>query len=621
MEDILVERFSWTQIVTYKDYCNINDKVRLERAFNNDLDLFKNEDDDFDDWDYKTSIKKERPIISFKGRTMSLPQKKKSKRKTHYAYTTEEVSENFPIEYVYEDSQKSNIYHTQNSRHIRQHYARPLSGISIFTIERSIRKHGNKVTIKYYYGHKRRSVNCIYFIKSFFVNSITIDLTSGNFTVADISKNGRYSSKSFRCNSFHFLYRLIQTPRYNIFNINSIYSSNGSLYNDFLNSFDNDKFTKTVKETLGIDNQNTNYSDDPKEFIKDFTKVFTKMKRIKTPNNDLEYLLTLFYPTEKFLKKNDRKLIASILDFFGVKSKLTIKILHEYPNINLDSFITFCLYFGKDFTKYIGNIKPEVFKNSHYPSTFMGNVPRTYNYFLDKKYYLSNDEKENLIHIVNSSPQKSLINPSNIQLFDDHFNMRDNIREIDSSFSLKSKTEKEFNEEHLEYSKILSAIRKGWVIEYIYDEKTLNEIEKPLECLYNDDTLHILYPTILKREEEYIEEGQTMHHCVASYTNKDKSIIISLRTKDNKDRVTCEFDIQTGRCIQKRHFCNQSPPKHFENGLEILEGMIIKLARWGLLNWKEKKKVPVKINGIEIPEKNVVRNAVDIFNIDLPFQW
>ena len=110
-----------------------------------------------------------------------------------------------------------------------------------------------------------------------------------------------------------------------------------------------------------------------------------------------------------------------------------------------------------------------------------------------------------------------------------------------------------------------------------------------------------------------------MHHCVASYTNKDKSMIISLRTEDNKDRVTCEFDIQTGRCIQKRHFCNQHPPKHFENGLEILEGTIIRLARWGLLNWREKKKVPVKINGIEIPEKGIVRNAVDIFGIDLPF--
>ena len=82
MEDILVERFSWAQIETFKDYYNINDKVRLKRAINDDLDLFKNEDDDdFDDWDFKTSIKKERPINSFKGRTMSLPQKKKKKGK------------------------------------------------------------------------------------------------------------------------------------------------------------------------------------------------------------------------------------------------------------------------------------------------------------------------------------------------------------------------------------------------------------------------------------------------------------------------------------------------------------------------------------------------------------
>lgn len=623
MEDILVERFSWAQIETYKDYCNINDKVRLKRVFNDDLDLYVEEDED--GWVIKPSIKKEdlskRTSNKFKGKIISLPQKKHKKQKTHYAYTTEDVQENFPIEYVYKNPKGFDVFHTQNARHIIRHYARPLSSICIFTLERSIRRHGNKVTIKYYYGVKRRPLNCIYFIKSFFVNSITIDFSSGNFTTLEISKNGRYTSKTFRCNSFHFLYKLLLNPKFNVFNLNLVYSSDDTLYNSFLNSFDNDKFAKTVKETLGIDNHDTNYSNDPMDFIEDFTKVFTKLKQIKAPDNSLVYLLTMFYPTEKFLKKNDRKLIASILDFFGVKSKLTIKILHEYPNIDLESFIIFCLYFGDDFTKYIGNLKPEVFKNSHHLNNFMHHVPKTYKGgFNLGNYHLSNTEKENLIHIMNNSnPQNLSINTGGIQLLNDHFNMRDRIREVDPSFSIKSKTLKEFNEEHLEYVKIISAINKGWVIEYIYDEKTLNEIEKPLECLYDDDTLHILYPTILKREEEYVEEGQTMHHCVASYTNKDKSMIISLRTEDNKDRVTCEFDIQTGRCIQKRHFCNQHPPKHFENGLEILEGTIIKLARWGLLNWKEKKKVPIKINGVEIPEKIIVRNATDIFGIELPF--
>ena len=135
----------------------------------------------------------------------------------------------------------------------------------------------------------------MYYLQTYFegysLKRYIFDFNSGNFTVVDISKNGRYSSKSFRCNSFHFLYRILQNPEYNIFNIKRMYSSDGSLYNDFLNSFDNDNFTKTVKETLGIDNQNTKYSDDPEEFIKDFTKVFTKMKRIKTPNNNLEYFL------------------------------------------------------------------------------------------------------------------------------------------------------------------------------------------------------------------------------------------------------------------------------------------------------------------------------------------
>ena len=113
-----------------------------------------------------------------------------------------------------------------------------------------------------------------------------------------------------------------------------------------------------------------------------------------------------------------------------------------------------------------------------------------------------------------------------------------------------------------------------------------------------------LYPHILKREEEYGEEGSFMHHCVASYADKDKSMIVSLRTEDQMDRVTIEYDIQTGKPIQKRHFCNAKPPEYFDVPSVVLDDKIKKLARWGILNWVEKKKVNVKINGIEIVPEN-----------------
>jgi hypothetical protein len=39
--------------------------------------------------------------------------------------------------------------------------------------------------------------------------------------------------------------------------------------------------------------------------------------------------------------------------------------------------------------------------------------------------------------------------------------------------------------------------------------------------------------------------------------------------------------------------------------IDELKNIISRMARYGTLNWKEKKKVPLKINGIEINKTEV----------------
>lgn len=623
MEDILTERFNFATIVAYKDYCKLSDKKRLSEASTSNLNAF---DDDLDlsSWPFTKRERRtpENQFNWYQGRLITLPEKKKKKGKVFFYTCDDDVQEKFPIEYVYVNKKKINSFDTQKESQIIRHYGRSFSEITVHTVERSIRRHGDKITIKLYHGWKHRGFNCIHFKKRFRVDSITIDLVKGNFTTGTINKMGKSNTKSFRCNSFMALYQILSNSL-NPFRIKDVVSSDNRLKDEYLSSFNDMVFTTKIQEVLSITNGHINYSLDPKAFMDDFVKRFVEIKNIKVPNGDFSYWVTRFYPTEKYLKKNDRKLVASILDMFDVRSKSTVKILHENPDIDFGSFVNFCRYFGKDYSKYIGNLKSEALRNAYRKSN-----PSNYNDWLLKssmkynnkvRYFLTDTEKENLIKVANSYTNSCVLSDREIQLFDDHFNMINKIRDYDPDIYMKARTQSEFTEEHRELSKMVAAIKKGWVVEYQYDQRTLDEIEKPLECLYDDETIHQLYPTILKREEDYVEEGSFMHHCVASYSNKDKSMIVSVRTEDSKDRVTCEFDIQTGRCIQKRHFCNAEPPKHFINGLEILEGTIIKLARWGILNWKEKKKVPVKINGIEIPENEIYRNATDLFNIQLPF--
>jgi hypothetical protein len=624
MEEILSEKFQYATITPFKDYCRLDEKKKLSRSLNDDLDNL------ISDWDIG-SIKKTITLTdSLKGveplgKIVSLPEKKK--KKVFYAATTEPIQENFLLTYYVKKDKLGNCsFQTMKDRQIKSHYGRPLSEITVTTIERSIRRHGDKITIKLYRQDKHRGYNCIYFKKSYMVQSVTFNMVTGNFTTLTKTSRGKQSTQTFRTNGFQSLHNL--TLNTSFLNISSKgINSSSRLYVQYQKTFDDILFTNKIQESLGIDAFCVSYSTNPERFVNDVMNVFVKHKKIKVPNGDYDYLLTKLYPTEKFLKKNERKLVASVLDMLGIKTKATIKILHEYPNIDIFGLTKFIRYFDGDYAKYIGNINPMMFekstrkfgKNDYNDIGFKSLLITEKN----KVYGLKDIEKENLIRIVNSfnyMDSNSVLSERFIQLVDDHIRMIERIREYDSSIFLKSKTMDEFNAEHRELTKMMGAIKKGWVIEYQFDDKVLEDLEKPLECLEDDTKLHKLYPYVLKREEDYIEEGAFMHHCVATYSDKDKSIIVSLRNESGMDRVTCEFDIQSGRCIQQRSFCNASPPSTFEDGLLLLSQKIELYSRWGTLNWKEKKKVPVKINGIEITQELPTVRVTDIFNdIRLPF--
>jgi hypothetical protein len=227
------------------------------------------------------------------------------------------------------------------------------------------------------------------------------------------------------------------------------------------------------------------------------------------------------------------------------------------------------------------------------------------------------------------------VNENFIGLVIDHFRMLNRIREYDPNIRMRANNMSKFHTEHNELSKIISAIKKGWVVQYFYHEETIRQIQQPIKVFKSidigtglkgtdmDDYITIT-PFVLTREEEYIEEGKFMHHCVASYAETDTSIIVSLRTEDEQDRVTCEFKINDGRLVQSRYFSNGEPPKHYQNAIDNVNDIVRLNARFGTLNWLKKERVPIKINGIEIKkEDREPRRLIDILDLDdtapLPF--
>jgi hypothetical protein len=306
------------------------------------------------------------------------------------------------------------------------------------------------------------------------------------------------------------------------------------------------------------------------------------------------------------LKKNDNKLIAAILDRLNLKTKSFIKLLHDNPNVNIKNLITLSTMFGHgDLKKFIPNIDSRYYiggsnlsrrnLESYYP-------PSTNNNY---EHNLTQREKSKLTKLLNSvfyevSAQpipENLVGDQMRQIVD-HILLINKIREYIPTIELKCTNIKDFHHEHIEYSKIERSIQKGYSIEYTFDQRLIKLVEHEMVPPGGVD---LYIPVILKTDGEYSEEGSHMHHCVASYADREQSLIISIR-KDSKfgnERVTCEFNVKSKELVQAKYFCNAVPPQEFEFAISKLSHMI-KMYR-GSIQSTGKQKIPLVINGIEIP--------------------
>jgi len=618
MEDVITQKFNYATITLFKDYCKIGDKKETIN-FNGDLDFFEDEED----LTRETTPTKKLTILFGELRRPKVGRmvdfhKQIDKRRTRYFYGDSEIGERVNMNYAIYN------FETRNDRHIKRHYGNPFSEITVNAIERSIRRHGDKVTIKIYRQHKHRQFNSIYFKKSMSVTSVTFNLVTGNFTTLNMTKVGKKITKTFRTNNFNYLEQSFRDG--GIIDMRKPLDKDSVLLDEHNQTFDNKKFVSVLNDVFNLNQQNITFNGI--WFTQLMLERFVELKKIKICN-DYSYWIKIFYPTEKFLKKNDRKLIASILDMFGIKSKITIKIMHENSKIDIQSLARLCYYFGDNYSKYIGSIDPIHFLNSRYDNSNNFGVSK-FNFekeFKKEKFLITNIEKENIVKIINSlkienkgfirltSEKETIINERFIGDLHDHFRMIGKLREYVPDLHLKSKHINEFNDEHHEISKMMKLIKKGWEVEYQFADKMVSDVELPIDLKINlgDDKFGDItfYPYILKREVDYDEEGRFMHHCVASYSDKEKSIVISIRTENKQDRVTCEFDCQTGTLIQARHFCNNQPPADIEMAVDKLKEKTKIYARMGILHSLDKKKVPIKINGIEVMSEHREPRRID----------
>jgi hypothetical protein len=303
---------------------------------------------------------------------------------------------------------------------------------------------------------------------------------------------------------------------------------------------------------------------------------------------------------------------------YRIKSKITNKIVHQYPDMDIRVLAELCNLFGQDYPKYLASLDTEWFNPDRRKFDILTTPNKNYltvnnNFVIESK--IRTIDKERIIKFLNNvitqkgSDNREMFSTmlKSVVMIADHLNMLKIIREYDEFKNFDGLNVNDFMEEHTEFSTTIAKIKKGWTTEYQFNKDMLSDMEKPvaIEINVGDKTnpkvaIMTFYPKVLKTEEEYIEEGTFMHHCVASYADKDKSVIISMRTEDSKDRITCEFDGQSGACLQARHFCNAPIPADFDLALDTVKEKTKYYSRRGMLHHTHKKRVPLVINNIEV---------------------
>ena len=505
----------------------------------------------------------------------------------------------------------SGFFETTKDKQIKKYYGDPFAKIEIRKVERWIIKDGDKVTIKVYSGRKERKVNNLYFTKTACSTTITFDMKTGNFKVITYNRTKKDPNKAFHSNSFVAL----KTALDFMYRPENKMDRTSPFYDEFIKEFNPNTFQLAVREAIELNNlfyPPVAIDIMANDFSDKWLNKFVELKKIKCPNVGVKRLIKYFYPTEKYLKKNDRKLIASILDRFKIKSNVLIKILHQYPHTNIKDIADLCTLLGKDYSKYLGNIKPHFFYDNDNNS----------NDHTDKTYILSendtftrevlNVEKENIIKIINDSTDESIRHRAHgvVRTLMDHFDMLEKTHPHYPEFRLTSQTAETFHTEHVQLSSISSQIQEGFSTHLIFDSEVIREIEKPFQISYLPPiNVHALVgtfdgiyektfePHLLKTSEDYIEEGLYMHHCVAGYIKYGgRAIIISLRC--GSDRVTCEFDIKFKKCHQARFFTNDPYPEYFEKALTALKHRISGIPF--LIAPIDIKKIPYVVNGVEV---------------------
>jgi hypothetical protein len=440
-----------------------------------------------------------------------------------------------------------------------------------------VEKDGDKVAIKMFHGFKYRRPGVHWFKVSKDMEYITVNTKTGDVYVGGIQK-------------YHLKRKCRKRIRRNYFLNNPISNAMAIIKNNL--EGEGNETVATDAMSIFMDEIDPINNFGSLNFNQRLFKFYLNKRNIKFPNNFYAFVDYWYGPEiRKILKKNDNKMVDSIMERYGLSGKQLKKALHNCDSLNLNTYKVVRDLFGGDWLNQDNKL---ILACLNYKSG-LGAVP---NEFRD---YMTTEELRRAFELIK---EVVIYQTLDSYTYFDHIRMYTELKrfgETDLRWMSSNDSKFNFREEHLDWSDKLEHYRQGFYTR-IYPEYSYDFIQQAIDI--GGDTY---YPILLNDSDGYNKESAQQSNCVKTYIGKCSSIIISVRKGDinSDERATIEYFLQqvpSGKVEVRRI---QSLGR-FNGGLsEEWNEVLFKLDEIMLYYIKDEKFDTVKIN-------KVCKNGVEL---------
>jgi len=464
------------------------------------------------------------------------------------------------IKDMYDPTEKHPFFEMEESFEGEEHFNKNFSN-QIYSVMKTyvmlvVEKNGDKVVFKFFQGSKWRREGKPWFKVVKDVNYISVNTKTGDVYHGHIKNYQKKTkcSKMIRRNCFFM--DPLNTIKSHAKNMLSQFTDKA--YEEVMMAFSEFMFQIDQRN----DFQNLTYGDRLFRFYLD-------KRNIKYPNNFGIYTHEFMGPEiKKILKKNNNRLVDSLMIKHQLSGKKLKKALHSCTRLNMVIYQTARNLFGDDWLNQdddnvIIDLLDSAVGNITIPPLFIELI-----------------SKEELKKVYRLFKQVYIHQDLDAFTFQDHVRMYAELKmygEQDlkwTSFEDKN----EFREEHLDWTDRLQHYKQGEYTRH-YPEYMYEMISQPL---YDD-----FYPVLLDTSSKYNEESSYQSNCVKGYIGKAGCLIISVICGKFlvQERATIEYRLTMkdglvhADRVQSLGKFNQKLETHWDTVLLKLDKQVLSCVR------------------------------------------